>query len=197
MINIYLYIREIGFNFQHSLDKVLLTKGCTDPWDPKALRGGAGGQFRIPVRGPMEWSSIESFLPDSQEYSFYIADNNWRQRTSTTDAGDLRDIEHVSELRSLPYTAVSFRNCQHAVLVIGGETEGISREAYQILAHQRRMWTPKANGVEADGDEDAEASVSHGHHALQIPLANGVESLNTSVAASILLFEIRKQMQSK
>lgn len=31
------------------LDVVYLSKGCTDPWSPKALRGGQGAQFVLPV----------------------------------------------------------------------------------------------------------------------------------------------------
>lgn len=175
---------------------MLLTKGCTDPWDTKALRGGAGGQFRIPIRGPMEWSSIESFLPDLEDYSFYIADNNWQPQREqiANDANDDTEIDNISELRSLPYTSISFRNCKHAVLVIGGETEGISQEAYQLLAYKRKLWSQIATNANDDLAETT--TVSHGNHAIQIPLANGVESLNTSVAASILLFEIRKQMLS-
>lgn len=172
--------------------EVLLTKGCADPWETKALRGGAGGQFRLPVRGPMDWSSIESILPDSGAYSFFIADNNSRPAQATPHEADElpKDISHW---RSLPYTSVSFERCQHAVLVIGGETEGISREAYNILTAQRSNWTKPQTLVV----DDTAPLASENHHALQIPLANGVESLNTNAAASILLFEIRRQMLMK
>ncbi len=33
-----------GFN----LDKIFLSNSCCDPWSPKCLRGGMGGQFSIP-----------------------------------------------------------------------------------------------------------------------------------------------------
>lgn len=167
--------------------QVILTKGCADPWETKALRGGAGGQFRIPIRGPMEWPSIRSILPATGNFSFFIADNNWRPKRARTleeelEADDEEDSAEVdqSEIRTLPYSTVSFAGCPHAVLVVGGETEGISQDAYRLLAEQRRQWN----------------KIGCGHHALQIPLANKVESLNTNAAASILLFEIRKQMQS-
>lgn len=165
--------------------QVILTKGCADPWETKALRGGAGGQFRIPVRGPMEWESIRSILPEAGNFSFFIADNNWRPQRARTleeelEADDDGEQLDQSEIRTLPYSTVSFVGCPHAVLVVGGETEGISQDAYRLLGEQRRQWN----------------KTGCGHHALQIPLANGVESLNTNAAASILLFEIRKQMQS-
>lgn len=173
--------------------QVLLTKGCTDPWDTKALRGGAGGQFRIPIRGPMEWNSMESFLPSAEDFSLFIADNNWKPKTRKSleetlesEQNDDSAIKEVFELpRTVPYTSVVFKGCKHVVLVIGGETEGISSEAYELLNQQRRLW-------KQSGD-----TTSPGHHAIQIPLANGVESLNTNAAASILLFEIRRQLSMK
>lgn len=183
--------------------QVLLTKGCADPWEAKALRGGAGGHFRVPIRGPMDWASLESMLPEPGAYSFFIADNNWRPRKLATleeqlEVEEKRDEPDLSAERCLPYTSVSFKHCQHAVLVVGGETEGISREAYEMLVHNQRQWLSVRNELgPAAGEVSDEGDLSHGHHALQIPLANGVESLNTNAAASILLFEMRRQMQLK
>jgi TrmH family RNA methyltransferase len=34
-----------------------LTKGCADPWSPKALRGGMGAQFILPLRERVELTS--------------------------------------------------------------------------------------------------------------------------------------------
>lgn len=134
----------------------------------------------------MAWDSIHSILPQSGEYSFFIADNNWRPKKAQTleeelEADDEDDGKERNFVTTLPYSSVSFADCQHAVLVVGGETEGISRDAYKLLREQRGQWN----------------QIGCGHHALQIPLANGVESLNTNAAASILLFEIRKQMQAE
>lgn len=139
--------------------QIILTKGCTDPWDTKALRGGCGGQFRVPVRGPMQWNSIKSFLPTDNEYSVFVADNN-AENTKTNEA-----------IPSIPYTDVTFDKSKHIVLIIGGETEGISNDALDFM-----MGIQPKNTL------------------IRIPLSNGVESLNTNVAAAILLFEIRKQL---
>lgn len=165
--------------------QVILTKGCADPWETKALRGGAGAQFRLPVRGPIDWPSITSILSENSDYTFFIADNNWvprkiAQLESTTESDGEDDDQQ--ETHVVPYSEVSFGGCNHIVLVIGGETEGISSEAYNVLQEQKRIWTSK------------EDSKGPSPQTIKIPLANGVESLNTSVAASILLFEIRRQM---
>lgn len=142
-----------------AVEQVIVTKGCADPWESKALRGGAGGQFKIPVRGPCEWSSIRSMLPREQCYVF-LAENN---RANA--------LEHLAERPELmvPYSDVRYAG-KHAVVVIGGETEGISEDAYRLLSRNVLG------------------------QCVHIPLAEEVESLNASSALAVILFEIKKQM---
>lgn len=158
---------------------MILTKGCADPWEAKALRGGAGGHFRIPILGPMHWSSISSILPEPEDFSLFIADNSTKGQIQNVPDG--QGVQKPAKL--VPYTDVSFKGCEHVVLVIGGETEGVSADAYKLLAEQIKR-----------NSENSVAQES-GHQCISIPLANGVESLNANAAASILLFEIRRQMQ--
>ena len=58
------------------------------------------------------------------------------------------------------------------VVVIGGETHGVSAEAYKF-AHS-----------------------NHGER-IYIPLRNSIESLNAASAASVIMFEIQKKMLSQ
>lgn len=153
--------------------QVILMKGCTDPWDTKALRGGCGGQFRVPIRGPVEWSSLPSFLPDPHQYSVFVASNKLEQ----TIAGTRR------KFASTPYSTVPFVRCNHIVLIIGGETEGVSDEAIQFMAN---------SNAENKSKEDEFAPPKNS--CIHISLSNGVESLNSNAAAAIMLFEIRKQL---
>lgn len=140
------------------VEKVILTKGCADHWDTKALRGGAGAQFLVPTMGPMSWDSIYSVLPHS--YNVLVAENN------AENAEKILGPSHMD--RFVAYTDVPLsKSC---VIVIGGETEGVSAEAYELLKSN-------LNGC-----------------CVHIPLANGIDSLNTSTALAIVLFEIRKQM---
>lgn len=140
------------------VEKVLLTKGCADHWDTKALRGGAGAQFVIPTMGPMSWESIYSVLPSS--YRVLVAENN---------VENVKRILGDTEMdRFVSYTNIPMN--EQFVVVIGGETEGVSNEAYELLKMD-------SNGC-----------------CVHIPLANGIDSLNTSTALAIVLFEIKKQM---
>lgn len=58
---------------------------------------------------------------------------------------------------------------RHTAVVIGGETHGLSTEALQ-MADQT------------------------GGYRLSIPMVHGVDSLNSAMAASVLLFEGRRQL---
>ncbi|KAG4080047.1 hypothetical protein HA402_006359 [Bradysia odoriphaga] len=143
------------------VEKVILTKGCADQWDTKALRGGAGSQFLIPTMGPMAWDSIYSFLPRS--YNVLVAENNAENAEKMLESSDMD--------RFVAYTDVP--QSENCVIVVGGETEGVSAEAYELMKMNR-------NGC-----------------CVHIPLANGVDSLNTSTALAIILFEIRKRMTER
>lgn len=48
------------------VDAVYLSKGCTDAWSPKALRGGQGAQFYLPViEGVDLLETIKNFVGDT------------------------------------------------------------------------------------------------------------------------------------
>lgn len=142
-----------------AVEQVIVTKGCADPWESKALRGAAGGHFKIPIRGPCEWSSIRSMLPKDDCFVCLAENSRANALEQLPDRPDL----------IVPYSDVDYSG-KNVVLVIGGETEGISEDAYRFLSR---------NGS---------------GHCVQIPLADEVESLNTASALAVILFEIKKQM---
>jgi hypothetical protein len=72
----------------------------------------------------------------------------------------------------IPYFAVDFTNQSSVVLVIGGETEGLTINAFR-LARDRY-------GVR-----------------LNVPLSNNVESLNSGTALGIIVFEMKRQFLRK
>lgn len=141
--------------------QIIVVKGCADPWETKTLRGGAGSHFHIPIKGPIEWSSVKSFLPEF--YSTFIAENNANNMSKHT--------KNDFQLKS--YSSIPFDKTIHNVIVIGGETQGVSTEAYDFL------------------QENNYGSCLH------IPLADGIESLNTASALAVVLFEVRKQLTFK
>lgn len=67
------------------------------------------------------------------------------------------------------YHQVNFGDCASVLVVIGGETEGLSSEALRL-------------------------EVQRNATRLYIPLSNCMESLNSGSALSVILFEIKRQM---
>ncbi|XP_068174006.1 rRNA methyltransferase 3A, mitochondrial [Antennarius striatus] len=190
---------------------VLLTKGCVDAWEPKVLRAAMGAHFRLPIHSNLNWEDVESHLPKS--VIVHVADSNSGAVTSketedsevnmshkTSKPGDLGWISKRSNQKNVRYkdydsdsesdtdsdtdsnddsdyefpkveTKQYHESWAHSpvAVVIGGETCGLSSEAVQLAK--------KTSG-----------------HRLFIPVVSGVDSLNSAMAASVLLFEGRKQL---
>lgn len=191
--------------------QLLLSKGCVDPWELKVLRAGAGSHFRIPIYSGIAWEYMPSYV--TPETPVYLADHRSeeligarrsspevdaeldeetsddeeeevcgegsRYRTVTADGQRLtvdesyRDMDELEDCREIgvphyEYTAVRYTN-KPSVLVVGGETQGLSLQAHKLA-------------VDCDGAR------------VHVPANNGVDSLNTAIAASIILYEMRRQM---
>jgi RNA methyltransferase, TrmH family len=101
------------------VDAVILTPGTVDPFNPKTLRAGMGGHFRVPVRA-LDWPGVVASMP---ELAIYLADA----------AGDT------------PYTAVDW--ARPALLVVGGEAHGFSRAAANVP--HTRIRIPMMPGAES------------------------------------------------
>lgn len=182
--------------------KVILLKGCADAWDIKALRGGCGAQFRIPIIDRISWEQLESHLPAVNDLSVFIADNktedpigepienNTDNIPTDTDLDKARKGRIVNAFKPTPYTEIPFNNSKHVVLIIGGETEGVSCHAFDFMKYVSNQQKTQTDSAEVTLGAPKNAVI-------QIPLGNGVESLNASVATAILLFEIRKQLSGQ
>lgn len=87
-----------------------------DPWDTKVLRAGSGGHFRLTMLDDIVWNKINEHLPDNCQV--FIADSN--------------TFQSKIKLPLESYENVNYKNNdKHTILIIGGETEGISYDAYQ------------------------------------------------------------------
>ncbi|NWV40657.1 MRM3 methyltransferase, partial [Grantiella picta] len=175
-------------------EKVLLTKGCVDPWEPKVLRAGMGAHFRVPIIANLNWESVPTNLPDGIQVC--VADNNDPGALAGTTsmprgagrAGSAPDSptapvkstpkaapEHEDEegAAAIPELAAQYYYEDWArtpvAVVIGGETHGLSSAALQLAA-------------------------STGGKRLVIPVVPGVDSLNSAIAAGIVLFEGKRQL---
>lgn len=154
-----------------SVKTAIITKyfsflGCVDLWEPKVLRSSCGAHFRFPIHRNMEWTTIRQELP--QEKSVFLADNN------TISANEKFDVEDSLKnlclnVPVLPYYGVNYNDCKLIVLVIGGETMGLSEESYKLAT--------ECQGIR-----------------LNVPLNNDIESLNTGTALGIIAFEIKRQL---
>ncbi|KFB41329.1 AGAP003655-PA-like protein [Anopheles sinensis] len=147
-----------------SAQEIVLLKGCAHPWDLKCLRGGAGAHFRVPIYGPKELYQLPEHTRAGS--MFVIADN---KRKNDEREGFL--WRH--------YDRIDYGSADHVVLVIGGETYGVSDDIRKLV-HQ----LTQAN----DGQMADRKFLAH------IPLANGVESLNTASALSIILYQMRRSL---
>ncbi|XP_072909323.1 rRNA methyltransferase 3A, mitochondrial isoform X1 [Hemitrygon akajei] len=171
--------------------KILVTKGCVDVWEPKVLRAGMGAHFRTPVLSNLEWGVVPNYLSTST--CVHVADHSCPveenpsvlpESLSTRDrrGASPRAVEYEESdskddgrefLLSLP--KVDAQNCyqawarQHTAIVIGGETHGLSLEALTLVEKTRGK-------------------------RLYVPMTPGVDSLNSAMAACVLLFEGRRQL---
>ncbi|KAM7325933.1 hypothetical protein ACRRTK_014411 [Alexandromys fortis] len=172
--------------------KVLLTKGCVDAREPKVIRAGMGAHFQVPIVNNLEWETVPNHLPPDTRV--HVADNcglhaqvqtsnKASDRDWTCDRRFLKfhkyeeeDLDTETRKDWLPKLEVQGYDLDWteapAAVVIGGETHGVSLESLQLAE-------------------------STGGRRLLIPVVPGVDSLNSAMAASILLFEGKRQLRIK
>lgn len=118
------------------------------------------------MKTKLDWDKIsEELIPNA---NIFIADNR-RVSSNRNDIEKL--IDRVETVPVVPYYGVDFTQSSHIVLIIGGETEGISEEGYKLTAQR--------NGVR-----------------LNVPLSNNMDSLNTGTALGVIAFEMKRQLLS-
>ncbi|KAI1293591.1 rRNA methyltransferase 3, mitochondrial [Halotydeus destructor] len=143
------------------VEKLICTAGCVDIWEPKVIRAGTGGHFRLDLVQSQNWTEIEDCLTSSGLAShLFMAD----------PATPLVRDEEPEKVTAANYTSVDFRNQGKAALIIGSESRGVTKEG--------RLFATKFGATK-----------------IWIPLANKVESLNSSVAAAIIMYEFRRQLK--
>lgn len=163
--------------------------GCTDVWEPKVLRGGAGAHFRIQIENNIPWELMKNYCP--RDSAVYLASNEVaagngnpfvpipeKDATWYEVSADGAKIDHTYsntqkllsyknvKLPVILYHQIPPVKDKEAVVVVGGETEGLSAAAYKF-AYDCNGWK------------------------VTIPLVNNVESLNVAVATGIILFQIK------
>ncbi|KAI8118544.1 putative RNA methyltransferase-like protein 1 [Lucilia cuprina] len=139
--------------------QIVITKGCCDPWESKALRGGCGGHFRVPIRDDVDWQDVPLMIPPevADNCCIFVAENNLEKLENKTAS-----VVEYSEVE---------KTGSHNVVIIGGESHGVSEDAYRFLS------TVGTRGT-----------------CLNIPLAQGIDSLNVASALTLILYELRKNI---
>ncbi|XP_033953116.1 rRNA methyltransferase 3A, mitochondrial [Pseudochaenichthys georgianus] len=183
---------------------VLLTKGCVDAWEPKVLRAAMGAHFRLPIYQSLSWDDMEKHLPKS--VIVHVADSS----CGTDRSEEIKDLQvNVShkKLKAGDYGWVSTRSNRNNVRYeeYDSDTDSDCEEGAQLLPtvdsklyHESWAQSPTAlviggetHGLSVDAVQLAEKTSGH---RLFIPVAPDMDSLNSAMAASILLFEARKQL---
>lgn len=185
------------------ISNFLLT-GCADPWEIKVLRAGSGGHFRIPIVNNIEWSQISNYIPststifvadnsadidfvdfnegfidpddiekndlDEEEVKKYFTTNEHGQQIQVDESFDSETELEKFETVSLPcnlYCSVKYPK-KNIVLVIGGETTGIDPKMVKLACE-------------------------FGGRKIKIPMENGMDSMNSAFALTVILYEIKRQ----
>ncbi|XP_043115109.1 rRNA methyltransferase 3A, mitochondrial [Puntigrus tetrazona] len=153
-------------------ERVLLSKGCVNAWGPKVLRAAMGAHFRLPVFSNLDWDEISEHLPE--DVVVHVADDGTQAPGQTEegfsdDSSDEESDDELSLAGLKPRVYCESWAQRSTALVIGGDSHGLSPEALRLA-------------VETEGRR------------LFVPVAPGVESLNSAMAASVLLFEGRRQL---
>lgn len=149
--------------------QIILMKGCTSLWGDKVLRAGCGAHFRMKIISDVSWSCLENI-----KGQVCLADNNY---VSNVDYSNINEDPNLNVFRKIapielpiaPYYEVDYCKTTPLIIIIGGETHGLSNEGYEFARSRK--------GIR-----------------INIPLENEIESLNSATAIGILCFEAKKQM---
>ncbi|XP_019621777.1 PREDICTED: rRNA methyltransferase 3, mitochondrial-like [Branchiostoma belcheri] len=171
--------------------KLLVTKGCVDVWESKVLRAGASAHFHLPIIKDLTWDAIPDYLPPdtvvfpadanvdvANKFTLFHPPLSTVRRSAGKRQNQIHDPDtsgdedfelptSLPELVAVPYYSTHWVGGSTA-LVVGGETEGLSLESLLLCE--------KTGGCR-----------------VFVPMWRGLDSLNSAVAASVVLFEAKRQ----
>ncbi|XP_035231562.1 rRNA methyltransferase 3, mitochondrial-like [Stegodyphus dumicola] len=185
-------------------ENILMLKGCVDPWEIKVLRAGCGGHFRIPFVYDIEWSHIYNYIP--KDSKIFIADNSVDIDigSSTSEFISFEETDENSE--DIRY--VTFNEHNQPLIVDESYNEPSELEKFEDVNLPCHLYTsikyPTKNiilyvGGETHGVDPriVKLACDFGGRKVKIPLENEMDSLNSSFAMTIVLYEIKRQMKEQ
>lgn len=183
-------------------ERLILLKGCVDLWDSKVMRSAAGAHFRLPIYTSISEElsfyindKVDLFLMDNNatnNMNDVFKNFNSRTMYSISKIYENLNFKHTqlpeleehqskeikksvkmlqSQLPIVPHYAIDFTT-NEIVLIVTGETEGLSLESL------KQLWGKRVVRI-------------------NVPLTNDVESLNVGTALGIITFEIQRQIVFK
>ncbi|CAL1535462.1 unnamed protein product [Lymnaea stagnalis] len=200
--------------------RVITTKGSVNVWDTKVLRSAMGGHFSVPIYSGMSWSEVHNYIDKdtqvflansrparvlSRSFDTKLSHEDVRSQETETEESDsesdtdvddielekrkIRQEEHAEHMvysfHRVPMMVYDYSEIlinqpkssdgdeggspTSVALVVGGETEGLSALAKQF-------------------------AYNHYGQYVTIPMSMHVNSLNTGIAGSIILYELRRKL---
>ncbi|XP_059143298.1 rRNA methyltransferase 3, mitochondrial-like [Physella acuta] len=196
-------------------ERIITTTGSVNVWEGKVIRSAMGGHFCVPIYSGLSWSEVHNYVTEGTQVFLansrpsHILERSFDQQMALEDLQvsedlDLSDSDNEyekdndameSEMRKISVDkhaedkAYPFHNVPlvvseysdikinfppdqgrpHVALVVGGETEGLSALAKRF-------------------------AFDHYGQYVTIPMTEFVNSLNTGIAGSIILYELRKKL---
>ncbi|CAL8081733.1 unnamed protein product [Orchesella dallaii] len=164
---------------------VLLSKGCVDAWDMKALRGGDGAQLFVPMSADVDLETLYrvpqlSDLLTSNTQSIQNENNDTLVPSKVGIGIFLADSGCGSDKFGLPiapYTSFKYSDFSWVILILGGETTGLSDTVRKEVVNLQKFYP------------DVIKTVSR----VTIPMSKPIDSLNVANAFGIIGYEISRQ----
>ncbi|XP_046549317.1 rRNA methyltransferase 3, mitochondrial-like [Haliotis rubra] len=198
--------------------RILTTKGCVDVWEPKVLRAGMGSHFHIPILASVPWELLVNYMCDDD--NVFIAETGKQEkleakrRAFTPD--DFEKLSHeeeghhnISESKMADYRQKYGSLMEDGVLDI--HEEYLDRDHVQYFDHAPmsfvdydKLTCPKDGATVIIGGETTGVSAAAKKFAydrfgqcVTIPMSPAVDSLNSAIAGSIILYKIQNLLDSR
>lgn len=158
-----------------------------------------GAHFRLPIITSLGWDTISNYL--SEDTKVFVADNFWQKVTH-------KEKEEVTSGKAIDYGWMS--NDPRILAYIESEdyyssSEEEDEELHDIpnipIQHYHEAWANGPSALVIGGEthglsiESLLLAENSSGRRLYIPVVPGIDSLNSAMAASILLFEGRRQLE--
>ena len=152
--------------------KLLCLNNCPQLLKDKVIRSSSGSIFQLPFIENIDVAQLDDHLPENA--SIYLTDSNLNLKHYILDGtGEDYKSDEVNRIdcniKASNYSDVNYftKSDDNIVLIINGET-GVTGEIVEFVKSKNAT-------------------------RINIPLVNNVDSLNTAVAASVLMFELKRQ----